>query len=314
MVTPDYSRHEQDRRPGLLRELHQVLAGKPKSLRNLPETDYSALVKRRDLFSTQAEGGYVVGLPFGRHLRIFYEFEDVEPLRQDLNALLDDLGELAHERSGTTLMVLEFSDFPHRHRVDPILTGAEFDDPIEWSRLRVIGINEEGALDRIPALPDGITVRQATVADGERIAALEERVGGEGAFAPPLPKDFFADDALVVLAEVDGALAGVLRAIPGEKRSLDGEEFVVDPSHATDPITTALLRAMFEAGAQANKRSLTVRVALESTRDPVFVAFGFKPSEQGLTFLRSGDPEALRQRREERIAPRFKIGKIWGRY
>jgi len=65
MVTPDYSAYDQDRAPGMVRELHETLAARPITFRNQPERDYGALVKAARLLSVQCDDGYVLGLPYG---------------------------------------------------------------------------------------------------------------------------------------------------------------------------------------------------------------------------------------------------------
>ena len=309
MVIPDYSRHLQDVKPGFVRELHQTLADKPLVYRNAPKTDYDALVSRTDLFTVTAEAGYIVGLPYGRHLKLFYEFDDLEFMRQEFAAMLNDLGRMVVQRSEAQLMVLDYTDFPHRHRVNPVLVGAEFDEPLEWTLMRCRDVREVD----LPPAPDGVRVRAATPDDGEALGALEERLNGEGALAPPLPGEFFTAARAVIVAEVDGTIAGYLRLLNADKRGLRAEEFAVNPDQAA-PVGGALLHEAFRRGREDNRRAMTLRVALASVQDPLLAAYAFRPSEQGLSFQRPADPRVVERRRDQKVKPRVKVGKIWGRY
>ena len=121
---------------GLIRELHENLSTRQITFRNQPLRDYGQLVKTTRLLSVQCDDGYVIGLPYGRHLRLFYEFDTINHIRLHLTNLLNDIGELALQHSECELMTLDYNDFPHRHYVEPMLMGAAFVSPDEVSVMR----------------------------------------------------------------------------------------------------------------------------------------------------------------------------------
>ena len=65
MVLPDRTRFQQDRSRGLIREIHHTLAAAPRVHRNLPGSDYRALLERPDALHLPAQDGYLLGLPTG---------------------------------------------------------------------------------------------------------------------------------------------------------------------------------------------------------------------------------------------------------
>ena len=311
MVTPDYARFEQDRKPGLIRELHQTLAARTLVYRNTEDVDYDELLGRRDLLAANSGQGYVLGLPYGHHLKLHYEFDGLESMRSQFAELLNDLGRVAVRRAACRLMVMDFTDFANRHHVNHILMGADFDEPVEWTRMRCRDVREQP----LPAPPAGITVRVAGSDDADAIAALDERVSGDQAIAPPLPDGFFGDAGWVGVAEQDGALRGYVRLLDAERRGLQAEELVADPDHEPQAIRAALLHAAFAYGRAENRRGLALRVGLEAASDPLLAAYGLQPREQGLLLIRPADPEEVLRRREAKATPTyFKIGKIWGKY
>ena len=311
MVTPDYARFDQDRKPGLIRELHQTLAARTLVYRNTEDVDYDDLLGRRNMLAANSERGYVLGLPYGRHLKLHYEFDGLEAMRSQFAELLNDLGRVAVRREACRLMVMDYTDFPNRHHVNHILMGADFADPVEWTRMRCRDVREQP----LPAPPPGISVRAAGSDDADAIAALDERVSGDQAIAPPLPDGFFADACWVGVAEQDSALRGYVRLLDAERRGLQAEELVADPDHEPDTIRAALLHAAFEYGRAENRRGFTLRVGLDAANDPLLAAHGLLPREQGLILTRPADPEEVLRRRVAKATPQyFKIGKIWGKY
>ena len=305
----DAAAWDQDRTPGLVRELHRTLAGSDLLYRNLPETDYEALVERPDAISAQCDEGFLLGIPNGRQLLLYYEFRKVEAMRTLLSELLTDLGAVALERTLSRTMTLDYTDLPHRHRVDPILIGADFADPVTWSVMRCRDVREQP----LPSPPEGITVRSAERDDAEAISALDERVMGEQAVAPPLPAGFLEGSRWTAVAEVDGALGGYMRVLDGERRGLWAEHFVVDPEQA-EQAGAALLHAVFEHGRAANRRALAFRVAEAEASNPLLAAYGLKRVEEGFTYLRPVDPADARSQSDEQVVLRVKVGKIFGMF
>ena len=80
MVTPDYAAYDQDRASGLIHDLHRSIAETPRALRNQPTADYAAMLKLPRFLSTQCQDGYLLGIPYGRHLKLFYEFDRLGPV------------------------------------------------------------------------------------------------------------------------------------------------------------------------------------------------------------------------------------------
>ncbi len=310
MVTPDYSAYDQDRAPGMVRELHETLAARPITFRNQPERDYDALVKATRLLSVQCDDGYVLGLPYGRHLRLFYEFDTINHIRLHLTNLLNDMGELALEHSECELMTLDYNDFPHRHYVEPMLIGAAFPSPAEVSVVRCRDIREQA----IPALNPDISVREASVEDADAIADLEQRAAGEAAHAPPLSEQFFAGAAWVGIAEIEGRPGGYIHLAEAEKRGLAAEELVAAPDQPFSDVSGALLAAAMAWGAERNRRSLTLRVAMEAMSDPLLAQFGFRHITNELFYQRPADPAEIERLHDDKVVTYVKVGKIWGRF
>lgn len=310
MVFPDASQFDQDRSPGLVRELHKSIASRPASYRNLPGLEYGDLVSLPTILSTQCDDGYIIGVPYGRHLKIYYEFDDFQPLRAEFTSLLNELGTLAVEHTECTLMVLQYRDFPNRHHVDPIIMGAEFDDPVSFSLMRCRDVREQ----QIPDAPDGVAVRPATEADGDLLSALEERVAGDDALAPPLPDAFFSAARAVLIAEADGAAVGYIRLVDTDRRGILAEEFLVDSDSDEHRIGAALLHAAFEHGRDDNRRGLTIRVRADALSSPLIKDHGFKHLDDGLNYVRLADPNEVQKRHEEKIVSHVKVGKIFGMF
>ena len=309
MVIPENSRFAQDRARGFVRELHRNLAVKELSYRNVPDVDYSELVNRANIIATQSEDGYVLGVPHGRHLKVYYEFDYIERLRRDFTRLVRELSEIAHERTDCTVMALEFNDFPHRHYIDAILRGSDFSEPVDFAVMRCRDVREQ----EIPDASSGITIREASEADADTIVALEETLSGDAGIAPPLPAEFFSDVRWIGVAEVGGALRGYIRLQDTDKRGMVAEEFQTDRSTGAD-VAGALLHAAFELGRANNRRALTLRVAQEVMADPLLKAYGFRHAGDGLQYMRPVDPSELERRRENKTASYFKVGKIWGKW
>ncbi|PZC46297.1 MAG: hypothetical protein DK306_001374 [Chloroflexi bacterium] len=308
MVTPDYSAFNQDRAAGLVRDLHETIAQSPRSLRNQPTADYGALLRLPRMLSTQSEDGYLLGIPYGRHLKLYYEFEMLGALQSQLRNLVSDIGELALKHTDCRIMALEFDDFPSRHHVDHSFVGAAFRDPLPFMLMRCRDMREQ----HLPDAPDGVTTRAATDADADAISALETSVSGEAALGPPLPDGFLATANTVLLAERDGAVVGYIRLVDAEKRGLMAEEFLVDEDGGEDA-AIALLRTTMENGKAADRRPLTIRVSADAGGDAVFKSFGFKHSGDGLQYLRLADSEAAQAEIKKR--PTYlKVGKIFGRF
>ena len=310
MVIPDYSRHDQDRAPGMVRELHDTLASRPLVYRNQPELDFGELVRSPGALSVLCDDGYVLGVPYGRHLRLFYEFDTINHIRLNLTALLNDMGELAAANSEAELMVLDYNDFPHRHYVEPMLIGAEFPSPTEVSIVRCRDVRDQ----QLPDLNGGIAVREASPDDGGAIAAIEETASGEAAHAPPLADEFFSAAARVALAEQDGQPVGYLNLRDAEKRGLNAEELVVHPDADLTAVSRALLSDAMRWGAEGNRRALTLRVAMEMVGDPLLKEFGFRHVTNELTYQRPADPSEVSRRHDDKITTYVKVGKIWGRF
>ena len=310
MVTPDYTAYDQDRAPGLIRELHENLSTRQITFRNQPLRDYDQLVKTTRLLSVQCEDGYVIGLPYGRHLRLFYEFDTINHIRLHLTNLLNDIGELALQHSECELMTLDYNDFPHRHYVEPMLIGAAFPSPDEVSVMRCRDIREQS----LPETNADVSVRQASEDDAAIIAELEQSAAGEAAHAPPLSPEFFGSAAWVGIAELDGRPAGYIHLSEAEKRGLAAEELVIAADQPFSDISGALLAAAMTWGAEQNRRGLTLRVASDAVGDPMLSAFGFRHVTNELFYQRPADPAVIRRQQDEKVVTRVKVGKIWGRF
>ncbi len=310
MVTPDYTAYDQDRTPGLVRELHENLSTRRITFRNQPLRDYDQLVKTTRLLSVQCDDGYVIGLPYGRHLRLFYEFDTINHIRLHLTNLLNDIGELALQHSECELMTLDYNDFPHRHYVEPMLIGAAFPSPDEVSVMRCRDVREQS----LPEINADVSVRQASEDDAAIIAELEQSAAGEAAHAPPLSPEFFGSAAWVGIAELDGRPAGYIHLSEAEKRGLAAEELVIAADQPFAEISGALLAAAMSWGAEQNRRGLTLRVAGDAVGDPMLSAFGFRHVTNELFYQRPADPAVIRRQRDEKVVTRVKVGKIWGRF
>ena len=313
MVTPDYAAYAQDRAPGMVRRLHETLSTtRPITIRNQPNVDYDALVKAPRLLSAQCDDGFVIGIPYGRHLRLFYEFDAINHVRLHLTNLLNDMGELALEHSDCELMTLDYNDFPHRHYVEPMLIGAAFPSPAEVSVVRCRDVRDQK--DKNPATNPDVGVREATEADSGAITDLEQRASGEAAHSPPLSDRFFTDAAWVGIAELNGQPAGYIHLAEAEKRGLIAEELVVAPDQPFADISGALLSAAMQYGAEQNRRALTLRVAMEAMSDPLLAQFGFRHVTNELFYQRPADPAEIQRLHDDKIVTYVKVGKIWGRF
>ena len=310
MVIPDYTRHAQDVAPGFVRELHETLATKALAYRNQPDIDYGDLVRQRSMLSTQCDDGHVIGIPYGRHLRVFYEFDTINHIRLHLTNLLNEMGELATEHSDSELMVIDYTDFPHRHYVEPMLIGAGFTSPSEVSVMRCRDVRDQ----ELPEAADGITVRDASESDQADIVGIEQAAAGEGAHAPPLAPQFFSDSEWIGVAERDGAAAGYIRTVPAEKRGIAAEELIVHPEHDHTEISQALLAEAMRRGADANRRAMTLRVAGDSVGDPLLREFNFRHVTNELSYQRPADPAEVQRRYDDKVTTFVKVGKIWGRF
>lgn len=308
MVTPDYAAYDQDRAQGLVRDLYETLTQAPRRLRSQPTADFSALIRSPRMLSTQSEDGYLLGIPYGRHLKLYYEFEKLGPLQSQLRGLVDDMGELAIKHTDCRLMALEFDDFPNRHHVEHSLVGSYFRDPLAFMLLRCRDMREQD----LPDAPHAISVREASAADDGAIIALEERAAADDALAPPLPDRFFDDAKSILVAERDGLLVGYIRLLDADRRGLMAEEFLVDEESAEDA-AVALLRETMLRGKADDRRPLTIRVSADVGGDPIFKSFGFKHSGDGLQYLRLAEPGAAYEEVKKR--PTYvKVGKIFGRF
>lgn len=310
MVTPDYTRHEQDRAPGFVRELHETLASKALAYRNQPDLDFDELVRLPRMLSTQCDDGYVVGVPYGRHLRLFYEFDTINHIRLHLTNLLNEMGELATEHSECELMVIDYTDFPHRHYVEPMMIGAGFTSPSEVSVMRCRDVRDQ----QMPEIAPGISVRDANEDDADSVVQIEQHAAGEGAHAPPLATQFFGDSEWIGIAERDGSPAGYIRTVPAEKRGIAAEELIVHPDQDFTDVSRALLATAMQRGAEANRRAMTLRVAGDSVGDPLLREFNFRHVTNELTYQRPADPAEVQRRYDEKVTTYVKVGKIWGRF
>ena len=310
MVIPDYTRHAQDVAPGMVRDLHETLATKALAYRNQPDMDFDALVRLPQMLSTQCDDGYVIGVPYGRHLRVFYEFDTINHIRLHLTNLLNEMGELASEHSDAELMVIDYTDFPHRHYVEPMLIGAGFVSPSEVAVMRCRDVRDQS----LPDLASGISVREATADDGDAVVEIEQQSAGEAAHAPPLASQFFNEAEWVGLAERDGAPAGYIRTAPAEKRGVIAEELIVHPDQDHSEISSALLATAMQRAAEANRRAMTLRVSGESVGDDLLKEFNFRHVTNELTYQRPADPAEVQRRIDAKVTTYVKVGKIWGRF
>lgn len=312
MVTPDYAAYDQDRAPGMVRRLHETLATRPITFRNQPNLDYDELVRAPHILSAQCDDGFVIGHPYGRHLRLFYEFDTINHIRLHLTNLLNDMGELALEHSDCELMTLDYNDFPHRHYVEPMLIGASFPSPTEVSVVRCRDIRDQK--EKNPEINPAVRVREATEDDAEAITAIEQAASADAAHSPPLAERFFADAAWVGVAELDGQPAGYIHLAEAERRGLAAEELVVAPDQPFADVSGALLHAAMQYGAEQNRRALTLRVAMEAMSDPLLAQFGFRHVTNELFYQRPADPAEIQRQHEDKIMTYVKVGKIWGRF
>ncbi len=310
MVIPDYTRHAQDVAPGMVRDLHETLASKQLAYRNQPDLNFDELVRLPRMLSTQCDDGYVIGVPYGRHLRVFYEFDTINHIRLHLTNLLNEMGELATEHSETELMVLDYTDFPHRHYVEPMMIGAGFTSPSEVSVMRCRDVRDQS----LPELGGGVSVRDASAADSEAIVEIEAQAFGEGSHAPPLAAQFFDEAEWVGIAERDGAAAGYIRTVPAEKRGISAEALIVHPEQDHSEISRALLATAMQRGAEANRRAMTLRVDGESVGDPLLREFDFRHVTNELSYQRPADPAEVQRRYDEKVVTYVKVGKIWGKF
>ena len=310
MVIPDYTRHAQDVAPGMVRDLHETLATKALAYRNQPDLDFDQLVRLPRMLSTQCDDGYVIGVPFGRHLRVFYEFDTINHIRLHLTNLLNEMGELASEHSDAELMVIDYTDFPHRHYVEPMLIGAGFVSPSEVAVMRCRDVRDQS----LPELAPGISVRDATADDDDAVVEIEQQSAGEAAHAPPLANQFFDEAEWVGLAERDGAPAGYIRTAPAEKRGVIAEELIVHPDQDHSEISSALLATAMQRAAEANRRAMTLRVSGESVGDDLLKEFNFRHVTNELTYQRPADPAEVQRRIDAKVTTYVKVGKIWGRF
>ena len=310
MVTPDNTRYEQDVTPGLVRQLHETLALESVVYRNRTDVDYGELVKVPELIASQCDEGYVLGLPFGRHLRIFYEFDDIEAMRKQFPELLNEIGEIAIKNTGARVMLLEFNDFPRRHHQEHIFVGAQFGDSLEVAAMRCRDVREQ----EIPDPPAGIEVRPAKAADIDLLAGLEERVMEDLALAPPLPARFLKDARWTGIAEIEGQPVGYLRLLNADKRGMLADQFVVDADLDGSAISAALLHAAFLHGREDNRRALTLPVSQTAVGDPTLAQYGFKHAGDSLRYDRTADPTEVEADRMAKVGTRVKVGKIWGQF
>lgn len=310
MVTPDDVRYLQDTKPGLVRELRKTIASQAVVYRNLQEWDYGAMVELPNVISTQCDAGYLLGVPYGRHLKTYFEFDNIRGMREELLGLADELGELAMKHTACDVMVLEYNDFANRHHIDPIIVGANFGDPVNVALMRCRDVRDQ----ELPDAPSGVSVREVVDEDGEAIAALDQRVRGDAAVGPPLPAGFISDARWMALAEVDGEAAGYLRVLDADRRGLMVDEFVVDEERDGEAVASALLRAAFEHGRADNRRALTLQVPFEAINNSLLGSFGLKHAGDGLHYTRPADPATVRQAIEEKVQSHFKVGKIFGMF
>ncbi len=310
MVTPDYTRHAQDVAPGMVRDLHETLATKALAYRNQPDMDFDALVRLPRMLSTQCDDGYVIGVPYGRHLRVFYEFDTINHIRLHLTNLLNEMGELAAEHSDAELMVIDYSDFPHRHYVEPMFIGAGFVSPSEVAVMRCRDVRDQA----LPEIATGISVREATAADADAIVEIEQQSAGEAAHAPPLANQFFDEAEWIGMAECGGSPAGYIRTAPAEKRGVIAEELIVHPDQDHTEVSRALLATAMQRAAEANRRAMTLRVAGDSVGDDLLKEFNFRHVTNELTYQRPADPAEVQRRRDAKVTTYVKVGKIWGRF
>ena len=310
MVTPDDVRFVQDTKPGLVRELHRTIASQAVVYRNLQELDYGELVERSNVLSTQCDAGYILGVPYGRHLKTYFEFDNIDGMREELLGLTDELGALAVEHTACEVMVLEFNDFANRHHIDPIIVGANFSDPVNFALMRCRDVRDQ----ELPDAPSGVSVREAGEADRETLAGLEQRVRGDDALGPPMPAGFFSDARWVAVAEVNGEAAGYIRILDADRRGLLTDEFIVDEEQDGEAVAGALLQAAFEHGRADNRRALTLRVPFESINNALLGSYGFKHAGDGLHYVRAADPAEVRREIEEKVQSHFKVGKIFGMF
>ena len=117
MVIPDYSRHDSDRSPGLVRELHRTLDDQELRYRNVSDINYDVLVENPKAIVAHSEDGYVLGIPRGRQLLVYYEFGDLDAVRDQLGNLIVDLADVALRRTDCETMVLDYNDSLERMKM-----------------------------------------------------------------------------------------------------------------------------------------------------------------------------------------------------
>ena len=310
MVIPDDVRFLQDVKPGLVRDLHKTISGHRVTYRNLVKVDLAPLVSAPGVLITVCESGYVLGIPNGRFLKIFYEFEKIDGLRKSLRRLLDELGELAVVNTDCELMVLEVDNLANRHHTEPIIIGADFTDPINFSLMCCRDIRDRKLMD----LSNNIQARIASNIDWGDIESFEKHRNKRSELDFPLSSEIFNSMFCVVVAEVDESIVGYICVAEVERNNLFVEGFAIDEDLDEDSIMSALLRTVFHFGKENDRQTLSMRIPIELMGVSFLLRNGFNHTGDELVYVRSVNPAHVQDQRQEKVRSHIEVGKIFGTF
>lgn len=276
------------------------------AVRNTPikPREWEALLDLDDTEAVEVDGGELALVTRDGQLHLMFAFDTNEVMKAAFNPMWAALKPRLKQFKAYPYTRFDLVAFPVREWIDHMLDEADFLPVGVWIEMEQRAAAEVAP----PEAPDGMRIRRATEADGDRIAAIEADAYGEYSDGAVVTAARLADAPWTGVIEEDGEV--VAYAINAAVEGTSGRTLSLGV--AEEARGQGLGRVMLQAAtyqlAAAGARRVNV-VAWPDVPGSVETAraIGFRPGMSGTEFRRSLDEQANQARRHSRHVEGMKV-------
>jgi len=277
---------------------YQKLMASPVKSVSLSEAQYNRVQATSTQLILDEGDAHVVGRLYRDYLEIHYGYTSLEPFRSGFVGMFERVVAASNKSEAPRGLVLAFRDRPNRIDAETLFWALAVDQGEQWVEWNFFSPPEQPEPDA--ELGDGATIREATPADGDAIAALDGEAFGKPALTPAGVASIFPDAKTVrLILGADGSPAGYLAL-----RTESGGWGVID-TLALKPSATGLREAAIKwsvAWLRNNGgRRIRYRVSIDdAATNSILREIGFTAGETGIDFTRTVDRAETAQKIEDR--------------
>jgi len=279
---------------------YQKLLKSPVKSVSLTEAQFNRVQERRPQLVINAGEAYFVGRPYMDTLEIHYGFDEVALFRDHFGELFNEITAASSREEAPRGVILSFRDRPNRPLAEQAFWNIAFDEGGQWVELSLIAVPEQDEPGE--ALADGFTIREATDAQRETVAAVEAEVSGKPHLTSAGLESLFENCRTVQLISNASGPVGVvaLRTEPGGWGVI---ELVALRESVREQLREPVLKWSIAWLRNHQGRRIRQRVYLSDTTQVALLrANDFMPGETGVDYVRpveAADVQKIVDERQE---------------